>query len=72
MAIQDELSDMAKKVIIECVSEALEKHITNCSQGVADELAESGYGVTMEPGHVRLSPACIGEIRHILGTDFFN
>jgi len=73
MAIQDELSDRAKKVILACVREALEGHFTNCPHEIVDELKESEYGVpSVGPLRVCLSEACIDEITHILATDFFN
>lgn len=73
MAIQDELSEEAKQVILTCVEEAMRQHFTSCSQEVVDELKESGYGVSsIESERVCLSKACVDEIMHILRTDFFN
>lgn len=73
MAIQDELSEEAKHVILTSVKKALKMHFVDCTQEVVEELRVAGYGVPSPiPGRGYLSEECIGEILHILGTDFFN
>jgi hypothetical protein len=75
MAIQDELSEEAKQLILTYVSETLRKHssIMRGHQEVIGELRSSGYGVSsIGSERICLSKACVDEIMYILRTDFFN